>query len=515
MIPAPTSVNDSNAVEPAAATSETKADSGANTPFAALLATLTGGDDAQPQSSNGPSGASTDAPASGSSGQSGGHDPSGSDPDEQQVDALTAEMAGVQALAAQVALQVQAPTDGGNATAAAIGAASATTAAASVSSAPQPAATSVDFAAVITEAENAADSQAAVPSTGPQDQASATASSAAAEADPAPANSSASAAGAVGGAPDTVEDVLAVVTTTVPAPAAITTADAVAAANADAGADAKVLGPSDAPSSATPADSKAALLAALHADKQPETAEAAQPQVQSQPAKPADVAAQSAPDAASLEEAVRAGASSQGKGSDSFSSDGQASDPTLVARPSDAASATAQPDTHQSLDSAVFAGLVQSASSSESAAAPQESAPVPLAQLPDEVARHIVSLSHDNGGEVQIRLDPPGLGGISVQVVVHNGTVQAQITADRSDVARSLQSQISDLTKTLEQRGLSLGQFNVSAQSDTGSRRHDAAPNQNRRRVLRSDSGGTERVGNTTLKNNEPDPTLSLLDITL
>jgi flagellar hook-length control protein FliK len=94
---------------------------------------------------------------------------------------------------------------------------------------------------------------------------------------------------------------------------------------------------------------------------------------------------------------------------------------------------------------------------------------VPIAGLAVAIASHAQAGSH----QFDIRLDPPELGRIDVQLNVDsNGQITSHITADRADTLQLLQSQQPQIQQALDQSGLQTAdnglQFSLRDQSFAG-----------------------------------------------
>src|SRR5580698_10090728 len=115
-------------------------------------------------------------------------------------------------------------------------------------------------------------------------------------------------------------------------------------------------------------------------------------------------------------------------------------------------------------------GIVANQAAPAAAAPGTAAAPtVPIAGL----AVAIASRAQAGSSQFDIRLDPPELGRIEVQLSVDSdGQVVSHITADRQDTLNLLQSQQPQLQQALEQAGLktsdSAMQFSLRDQSFAG-----------------------------------------------
>jgi flagellar hook-length control protein FliK len=72
----------------------------------------------------------------------------------------------------------------------------------------------------------------------------------------------------------------------------------------------------------------------------------------------------------------------------------------------------------------------------------------------------------DHGRVLKLSLRPPELGNLQITVVRHEGTLQAQIVAERPEAVRLLERALPQLQDLLTDRGLSLGAFDVAYRDD-------------------------------------------------
>lgn len=101
-----------------------------------------------------------------------------------------------------------------------------------------------------------------------------------------------------------------------------------------------------------------------------------------------------------------------------------------------------------------------------SAAAPAQSAqmlnPVSLQQLNAQI--HI--LHQAGGGHAEIRLDPPSLGSVQIQLNLQQNQAQVSFHASQSATAQMLQVSLPQLTQAMQQQGITLTHTQVHASSD-------------------------------------------------
>jgi flagellar hook-length control protein FliK len=119
-------------------------------------------------------------------------------------------------------------------------------------------------------------------------------------------------------------------------------------------------------------------------------------------------------------------------------------------------------------------------------------------RLNARIARGLSAMVNQRGGVMLMRLDPPELGPLRVQMTIANGTVTAQFEAATSEARALLDRNMAVLRTALESHGLSVERLSVhapqplftlasrddaSAQQHAGQQRHDA------------DAGGSESRG--------------------
>jgi flagellar hook-length control protein FliK len=88
---------------------------------------------------------------------------------------------------------------------------------------------------------------------------------------------------------------------------------------------------------------------------------------------------------------------------------------------------------------------------------PQHPAHMPLPVV-EQLAVHIRKISRDNAEHIRIQLEPAQLGVVEISMTIaHDGTVQAVLSADKSDTLQWLKQDAAHLQKMLEDSGLSVG----------------------------------------------------------
>lgn len=102
--------------------------------------------------------------------------------------------------------------------------------------------------------------------------------------------------------------------------------------------------------------------------------------------------------------------------------------------------------------------------------------PVPIAQpdtseLRDEaniarISRGLQSAVNQRGGNITLRLDPPELGQVRIEMEVRDGVVTARFTAQSESVRRLLMDQMGQLRGALDRQGLSIEKLDVQTASN-------------------------------------------------
>jgi flagellar hook-length control protein FliK len=81
------------------------------------------------------------------------------------------------------------------------------------------------------------------------------------------------------------------------------------------------------------------------------------------------------------------------------------------------------------------------------------------------VARGLTAMVNQNGGSMAMRLDPPELGQLRVQMVVHQATVTAEFHASTTQAQAILEKHMAILRTALESQGLSVERLTVNGPS--------------------------------------------------
>ncbi len=124
------------------------------------------------------------------------------------------------------------------------------------------------------------------------------------------------------------------------------------------------------------------------------------------------------------------------------------------------------------------------APTSAPAPAPAQVAPAPLQALVPTtedgtpVTARLVDMmrwqAQEGGGQAELRLRPEFLGAVTVSIVVERGGVKAIVSAETTAALEYLRSESSALREALEERGLTLDEFEVREESPLAERRRDA-----------------------------------------
>ncbi len=111
---------------------------------------------------------------------------------------------------------------------------------------------------------------------------------------------------------------------------------------------------------------------------------------------------------------------------------------------------------------ATLAATGTNASSTEASAA---TSPGNISTSPSALAATVTALHQSGQAGTVLRLDPPGLGHLSVQVGLGaQGQVNVLFVPSTADAAQAIQSSLSGLGSAMAQSGLTLGQAQVGGQ---------------------------------------------------
>jgi flagellar hook-length control protein FliK len=95
-------------------------------------------------------------------------------------------------------------------------------------------------------------------------------------------------------------------------------------------------------------------------------------------------------------------------------------------------------------------------------------APSPAAQVADAVVSHVQVSRKDGTVEFQMRLDPPDLGRVQVQLVSRGNEVHGQVIVASEAVRQVMESQLPELRQRLEAAGVNVQQFSVATDAGGG-----------------------------------------------
>jgi hypothetical protein len=92
----------------------------------------------------------------------------------------------------------------------------------------------------------------------------------------------------------------------------------------------------------------------------------------------------------------------------------------------------------------------------------------PAVQVADAVVSHAHVLEHNGATEFHMRLDPPDLGRVQIQLVTRGDEVHGQVLVASDAVRQMIESQLPELRQRLEAAGVNVQQFNVATDSSGG-----------------------------------------------
>jgi flagellar hook-length control protein FliK len=85
-------------------------------------------------------------------------------------------------------------------------------------------------------------------------------------------------------------------------------------------------------------------------------------------------------------------------------------------------------------------------------------------EIISQVTNGIKETAANDGGRVKITLNPPSLGTVEMDVIVHNNRVEVVLTADNKDVQQTLNNHIDKLKGSLQTQGLTIERCDVMMQ---------------------------------------------------
>jgi flagellar hook-length control protein FliK len=186
-------------------------------------------------------------------------------------------------------------------------------------------------------------------------------------------------------------------------------------------------------------------------------------------------------------------ASSSGQGGRSGNGDGTSAANTS-AQSSDVQTATASATATAGDYAATAATATAGGGGGTGGAGP--TAPTTLRQLPDTVRLTIQTQASSGNSVVRIRLSPPELGDVRVQLQQTSAGLVARVVADHQTSAQTLQQSAAELRRSLEASGVSLLQLDIGAsegESSGASADGEAAGTSARNAAV--DAGGEETDG--------------------
>ena len=74
---------------------------------------------------------------------------------------------------------------------------------------------------------------------------------------------------------------------------------------------------------------------------------------------------------------------------------------------------------------------------------------------------------NQNGGSVTLRLHPPEMGVVRIEMSVENNTVRAQFQAESESVRNLLTHRIASLQRTLESQGMNVDRITITSTQQT------------------------------------------------
>ena len=134
------------------------------------------------------------------------------------------------------------------------------------------------------------------------------------------------------------------------------------------------------------------------------------------------------------------------------------------------------------------------------------------AAFKNQLIKGMSAMLHHHGGSLTLRLDPPHLGSLKIQMAVHGSAVTASFQASNQQAHTMLRDSISTLTSMLESQGLSVEKIAISLSasaddSNSTGRFNDRATQHEERdqQQQRTDAGGSESRGRRDQANHQHD----------
>jgi flagellar hook-length control protein FliK len=112
--------------------------------------------------------------------------------------------------------------------------------------------------------------------------------------------------------------------------------------------------------------------------------------------------------------------------------------------------------------------------------------------------RGLAAMLKQRGGAMNLRLDPPDLGQVRVQMTLSRGTVAAEFHASTPQAHQLLEKNLSMLRTTLEQQGLTVERLTVAHVPSSAAQhalRDESQPQQQHSQRSQHDAAGSESRG--------------------
>lgn len=101
-------------------------------------------------------------------------------------------------------------------------------------------------------------------------------------------------------------------------------------------------------------------------------------------------------------------------------------------------------------------------------AEPAATTNTPAVQIADSIVTHAHVLERDGAVEFHMRLDPPDLGRVQIQLITRGDEVHGRVLVASEAVRQMLESQLPELRQRLEAAGVNVQQFSVATDTGTG-----------------------------------------------
>jgi flagellar hook-length control protein FliK len=114
-----------------------------------------------------------------------------------------------------------------------------------------------------------------------------------------------------------------------------------------------------------------------------------------------------------------------------------------------------------------------------------------------------VELAHQRGESLQIRLSPPELGSLRVEIAVRGSALTARLEADTPAARIALLDNLPALRDRLAEHNVRVERFDVDVRDESGGRFHERAPSFNDQR--RNAPDAIHRISRGALAAAEPE----------